>query len=115
MWRVGTKRDLGRVTGVDFEVGARDGLGIDALLERVSSSITENGGITDTPLISRERDRVALAAALEAVDEALDRTLDLELMAESLRLASDALARLIGVLDPESVLDRLFLSFCIGK
>jgi tRNA modification GTPase len=38
-----------------------------------------------------------------------------ELAAEQLRAASAALERLVGRLDPEMVLDRLFTSFCIGK
>jgi tRNA modification GTPase len=40
---------------------------------------------------------------------------DPELAAESLRRASQALERLLGRMDAESVLDRLFMSFCIGK
>jgi tRNA modification GTPase len=38
-----------------------------------------------------------------------------ELAAEALRHASLALERMIGRVDAEQVLDRLFASFCIGK
>jgi tRNA modification GTPase len=36
-------------------------------------------------------------------------------MAEDLRIAQTALARLVGRVDVETVLDRLFAGFCIGK
>jgi tRNA modification GTPase len=39
----------------------------------------------------------------------------MELLAEDLRLAATALARLTGRIDVEDVLDRLFADFCIGK
>jgi tRNA modification GTPase len=63
--------------------------------------------------LSRERDRQAIAAARQALTE-LDLSRE-EVAAEGLRAASHALARLIGAVDAEAVLDRLFLSFCIGK
>ena len=40
---------------------------------------------------------------------------ELELAAEDLRQAAQALERLLGRIDTEAVLDRLFLAFCIGK
>jgi tRNA modification GTPase len=52
---------------------------------------------------------------MEALDQSA-RQLDMpELAAESLRIASQALERLVGRIDAERVLDRLFASFCIGK
>jgi len=36
-------------------------------------------------------------------------------MAEELRIASDALGRLLGRVDVEDVLDVIFRDFCIGK
>ena len=41
--------------------------------------------------------------------------LDPELAAEQLRLAADALGRIVGRIDPEDVLDQVFARFCIGK
>ena len=38
-----------------------------------------------------------------------------ELLAEELRIAVLALERLVGRIDVEDVLDRLFSGFCIGK
>ena len=73
------------------------------------------GGGGEAPLLSRERDREAIATALEALDGAAEALGQAEVAAELLRQASHSLARLIGAVDAEAVLDRLFLSFCIGK
>jgi tRNA modification GTPase len=115
LMRIGTKLDLGQVTGVDLAVSATTGAGLGQLLE----AILEASGTRDVPaasiLVSHERDRAALqaaATALTGVAGTLDRP---ELAAEQLREASHALERLLGRMDAEAVLDRLFLSFCIGK
>jgi tRNA modification GTPase len=112
--RVGTKLDLGGVDGVDVEVSTTTGAGLGQLLtaiESIGQSLV--GG--EPALLSRERDRAALSAATEALDAAMRQLSVPELAAESLRIASQALERLVGRLDAERVLDRLFASFCIGK
>ncbi|WP_240231245.1 tRNA uridine-5-carboxymethylaminomethyl(34) synthesis GTPase MnmE [Devosia lacusdianchii] len=112
--RVGTKRDLAEVSDVDVSVSASSGEGLAELLARIESI----GGTLATgepALLSRERDRVALSEAVGALDAASRQLAMPELAAESLRIASQALERLVGRLDAERVLDRLFASFCIGK
>jgi tRNA modification GTPase len=39
----------------------------------------------------------------------------LEIRAEELRLAADALGRITGAIDVEDLLDVIFSQFCIGK
>lgn len=112
--RIGTKLDLGQQPDVDIAVSTQTGEGIADLL----SIIEERGAMLtlgEPPLLSRERDRVALSEAVVALDEAQRLLGAPELAAESLRIASMSLERLVGRLDPERVLDRLFASFCIGK
>jgi len=59
--------------------------------------------------------------ALEQVLAHLDlakREIDhetLELAAEELRLAHDALGQITGKISPEALLGRIFSTFCIGK
>ena len=111
---VGTKRDMAALADIDLGVSARTGEGLDDLLariERIGKSLI--GG--EPALLSRERDRMALQTAAEALDTAARQLTVPELAAESLRVASQALERLVGRLDAERVLDRLFASFCIGK
>ena len=111
---VGTKRDLGTVPGAEIAVSAQSGEGLPELLARMEQ--LGQGIATGEPtLLSRERDRLALQSAMEALDASGRQLAMPELAAESLRLASQALERLVGRLDAERVLDRLFASFCIGK
>jgi len=113
--RIGTKADLGGPRGeVDLSISVRTGQGLEALLARLQR-IGEGLTGAEPALVSHERDRLALDAALAAVEECRANLEDWELAAESLRAASAALERLIGRIDAEKVLDRLFASFCIGK
>lgn len=112
--RVGTKADLGVTAGADLSISTQTGQGIDELLARISQR--GDGLVQGEPsLLSRERDRIALTEALEALDRSTRQLAMPELAAESLRIASQSLERLVGRLDAERVLDRLFASFCIGK
>lgn len=113
VWRVGTKADAGPGGG-ELAVSSRTGQGIDELLARLSAFVADRAS-GEPGLVSRERDRAALGEALAALRDAGDGGLGHELRAEALRRASQALERLLGRMDTEHVLDRLFASFCIGK
>ena len=68
------------------------------------------------PAVTRVRHRELLMEALENLERSLvDLQTWPELAAEGVRLAVRALERTTGRSDPEAVLDRVFLSFCIGK
>lgn len=66
------------------------------------------------PAATRLRHAESLREAAYRVARALDQA-EPELAAEDVRLAARALERVSGRVDPESVLDRVFSSFCIGK
>jgi tRNA modification GTPase len=112
--RIGTKSDLGKVANVDAAVSITTGTGLDELTERLSLIGNELGS-GEMALLSRERDRAAVSEAVDALHQANTDITRPELAAESLRRASFALERLLGLIDSEHVLDRLFSSFCIGK
>ena len=66
--------------------------------------------------MTRERHRSALSVARDAIAAAVDNDhVALELRAEDLRRAGDALGRLTGRIDVEDLLDVIFRDFCIGK
>ncbi|SMQ85993.1 tRNA modification GTPase trmE [Devosia lucknowensis] len=111
---VGTKFDLRAVADVDITVSALTGDGIDELVRRITA-IGETLTQGEPSLLSHERDRVALMEALAALQRSAAQLSSPELAAENLRIASQSLERLVGRLDAERVLDRLFASFCIGK
>ncbi|WP_284394073.1 tRNA uridine-5-carboxymethylaminomethyl(34) synthesis GTPase MnmE [Devosia yakushimensis] len=115
MLHIATKSDLGNANvAADIAVSAQTGAGLNELFARLRA-IGETMGTGEPTLLSRERDRLALQEASAALDAAAARLDDMELAAENLRQASFALERLVGRLDAERVLDRLFMSFCIGK
>jgi len=111
---IGTKADLGATPGQDITLSAETGEGLAMLVQKLRE-IGENLTGAEPSLISHERDRIGLEDALAAVRDAERRLANWELAAEALRHASLALERLIGRVDAEQVLDRLFSSFCIGK
>ena len=114
-WRVATKVDLGgERSDADAAVSMKTGAGIDELMQRLKVTV-EAATPKGSGLVSRERDKVALSAATIALAEAMVQVEQLEVMAEALRRASHALGMLLGEIDAEAVLDRLFAGFCIGK
>jgi tRNA modification GTPase len=111
--RVGTKSDIGLVEGAEIHLSARTGEGLDALATRILSVLSLDIA-AEPPLVARERHRVELGACASALTLAA-QSVPPEIAAEGLRQAQQALGRLKGHVDVESVLDRLFASFCIGK
>jgi tRNA modification GTPase len=120
VWPIATKSDLGAAAGnAGLAISVHTGTGIEALLialRRHIETILEAGtGSGEPGLVSHLRDQTALKNAIDDIDAALLHIGQPELCAEDLRRASDALAGLIGLIDSETVLDRLFAGFCIGK
>ena len=77
----------------------------------------ERAGFTGEALMTHERHREAVTMALSGI-ERCSRHLEsdeVELAAEELRMAGDALGRLTGAIHTEDVLGQIFSSFCIGK
>jgi tRNA modification GTPase len=76
-------------------------------------------GDRSTPLLTRERHRVAVARAREESVEFArawrERSLPATVAAVHLHAAAAALESLIGGVDVEDVLDRIFSDFCVGK
>jgi len=71
-----------------------------------------------SPLVTRERHRLALGRALSEVDDfarARAAQVDAAVAATHLRAAVTALEDLIGLVTSDDVLDRVFAAFCVGK
>ncbi len=80
------------------------------LTDRVVAALSS----AEFPAATRLRHAESLREAAERVARALAQP-EPELAAEDVRLATRALERVSGRVDPEAVLDRVFSSFCIGK
>lgn len=98
-------------------VSGLTGQGVPELLDMIEARLS--GIVQGAGLVSRERHRIALGEGLmhlKQAKELLDDGLDVyDIASEEIRIALRALERLIGYVDVEHVLDRIFSSFCIGK
>jgi len=117
---VRTKSDLAPGDGSGIRVSAVTGEGLETLRKAVAERIFGNRiSLGDLePALTRERHRVALARAQCALAEArphLGGHGDAVLASHHVRDATLALDELIGTVDIEQVLDRLFAGFCVGK
>lgn len=115
---VRSKADLvGALEPDALAVSATTGQGLAALRSAIARHLGAEGA-GDELVLGRERQRVAVQAAAEAIGRAahgLRAGVTPELPAVDLQDAMDALATLVGLTTIEDVLDRLFADFCIGK
>lgn len=115
-----TKADL---RAADIEAQSRvvaissvTGDGIDGLLEHIADRVRSGVDIPGSVLPFRERHVALVGGARSAVWQAVvDTEAELEVRAELLRNASDALGRITGAIHPEEILGEVFSRFCIGK
>ncbi|MCX5520689.1 tRNA uridine-5-carboxymethylaminomethyl(34) synthesis GTPase MnmE [Kaistia defluvii] len=119
--RVRTKIDLldsdaKRVLeAADIGVSARDGTGLDRLVAAIGDAL-DLARPMPTALITRSRQRDGITRSLGFLQElARDGDRAIEVKAELLRGAADALGRVTGKVDVEDLLDVIFAEFCIGK
>lgn len=121
---VRTKADLAGGAG-DREaltVSALTGFGLERLRATIVKRLYPDGAAADytslEPMLTRERHRVALARAaaeLEGARAQLSPGGEAVLAAQHVRLAGLALEEMVGVVDADQVLDRIFSRFCVGK
>jgi tRNA modification GTPase len=108
------------VDGDRIWLSAKTGAGVDLLrgeLKRIAGWERDTSG--ETLILARARQLQALeraAAHLEgAAAHAARRDAVLELLAEELRLAGNALGEITGEFTPDDLLGVIFSRFCIGK
>lgn len=102
----------------EFYVSAKTGLGLEALKQELLSVAgwqpNAEGGI-----LARQRHIEALLEAEQFINNALvllkRETASVDLAAEEMRLAQDALSKITGQFLPDDLLGKIFSTFCIGK
>ena len=105
-------------TETKVHVSARTGAGLDALHVRLRELASGDAMAASGGEFSARARHVEALQRAQAHAEAAKRELDhehLELVAEELRLAHDALGEITGVVSPDDLLGRIFSTFCIGK
>ncbi|MBK6868901.1 MAG: tRNA uridine-5-carboxymethylaminomethyl(34) synthesis GTPase MnmE [Burkholderiales bacterium] len=107
------------LSGDGIALSARTGEGLDALRQRLLQVAGWQAGTGDGVFIARERHLQALARAAQHLDAASAHLHGpaplLDLLAEELRLAQNALGEITGEFSADDLLGVIFSRFCIGK
>lgn len=100
-----------------LHVSARTGVGLDGLRDALQARFGTDTLAGEGAFTARQRHVDALRDASDAVDDARGTLAaqHLELAAESLRVAHDAVGTITGRILPDDLLGHIFSSFCIGK
>ena len=97
---------------------------IDRLIKTIKEKLSKKFMKANNILVTRERHRAKLNAALKEIEKFLkkDQKKEIETAAEDLRLATRHLGSIVGKVDVEEILgsifrdfNTLFKDFCIGK
>jgi tRNA modification GTPase len=115
--KVNSKMDINKSTQGDISISAKYGDGIDKLLEEFKSIFSSK--VSKSSIATNARHRNAMIRAVSSLEMAKKELLaginNVELCAEELNNAIRAMDSLIGVVDVEDVLGKVFSKFCIGK
>ena len=106
--------DVPRLDADGVHLSAKSGAGLDLLHDR----LLEMAGWEQTGedvFMARERHLRALKEARERLGNADQRWQQLELLAEELKLAQNALNAITGEFSSDDLLGEIFSRFCIGK
>lgn len=102
-----------------LRLSAKTGEGLAMLRQRLLDLVGWQGGAAEGLFMARERHVQALHAVAEhlalAHEHLHPEALSLDLLAEELRLAQNALNGITGEFTPDDLLGVIFSSFCIGK
>jgi tRNA modification GTPase len=103
--------------GTHIYLSIKEKKGLDLLTNHLKSSMGFNAEAEDV-FISRRRHIVAIERAAGSVKNALEQLTThqaVELVAEDLRQAQNALSEITGKFTSDDLLGKIFSSFCIGK
>jgi tRNA modification GTPase len=99
--------------GVAISLSAKHGEGLELLRQELLRIAGWHPA--EDVFIARERHLRALASARQHLAEAQTQVQQLELFAEELRLAQQALSSITGAFSADDLLGEIFGRFCIGK
>lgn len=95
-------------------LSAAQDAGVGLLRTALLDAVGWHGG-EEAVFLARARHLEALEEARQRLEQAAAATAALELYAEELRLAQEALGRITGVFSSDDLLGEIFSRFCIGK
>ncbi len=115
---VANKRDQAawRSTEGAIDVSALTGMGIDGLWSRLGKEMKGAAGTSEVlPPLALALQLDSILTELRALAVDLEAGLPPEVLGERSRRALGLAEGLVGSVDPEAVLDKVFSDFCIGK
>ena len=98
-------------------ISVKNNKNIDNLIKTIKAKLSKKFMKSNNILVTRERHRAKLNAALKEIEKFLkkDQKKEIETAAEDLRLATRHLGSIVGKVDVEEILGSIFQDFCIGK
>ena len=106
-------------TTTDLQISAKTGWGLDTLRQALLRIAGWQGGASEGLYMARARHMQALEQVHAHFDLATAQLLQeapaLDVLAEELRLAQNALNAITGEFSSDDLLGEIFSSFCIGK
>jgi tRNA modification GTPase len=115
------KCDIAKSSNIEkdfLRVSLKENINTDEIIIKLSNIVESLAGNSEQTIVTRERHRKLLKDCLHNLENYTNSRIDnlpIELCAENLRLASHAIGKIIGKIDVEDVLDKIFSDFCIGK
>lgn len=123
--QLGAAETIESPTPESLAVSAHRGDGLDELRRRIAQHVADRAAsLSGQMLVLRTRHIDSLRAAAEDLDTSLDMLSahrdessidDAEMIASLMHAALGSLGRIVGVMAPDDLLDRVFARFCIGK
>jgi tRNA modification GTPase len=100
-----------------IKISAKKNIGISNLIKIISKEIDQHFALNEDNIVSRQRHIKSLENAMFFINKSLKKTSinQIDLAAEDLRLATRSLGEILGYVNVEELLDRIFKDFCIGK
>ena len=98
-------------------ISVKNSKNINKLIKKIKEKLSKKFMKANNILVTRERHRAKLNAALKEIEKFLkkDQKKEIETAAEDLRLATRHLGSIVGKVDVEEILGSIFQDFCIGK
>ena len=98
-----------------MHISAKHKLGIDILKNTILELIGFKSEESHEIFSARTRHLDAINIAINNLTFTYNTTKNLELLAESVRYAHNALGTIVGTFSTEDLLGEIFSNFCIGK
>ena len=100
-----------------IKISAKKNVGISKLINEISKKIDDHFKVNEDNIISRQRHVKSLENAVFFIEKCLKKNSinQIDLAAEDLRLAVRNLGEIVGFVNVEELLDKIFKDFCIGK